>query len=133
MVYRALIRSVLDYGCIAYESASTTQERVLDTIQCKVLTIASGELRGTSLAALQVDCGEMPLHLRRKQQMMEFVMKVEGIPDHPTQTITVGRNLKTAKDDSDPIRVKARQINNEIAAPKIQTTLHPPLINTKLN
>ena len=141
MVYRALIRSVLDYGCIAYESASTNQKKVLDTIQCKALTIASGALRGTSLAALQVDCGEMPLHLRRKQQMMEFVMKVEAIPDHPTQTITVGRKLKTAKDDSDPIRVKARQINNEIAMPKIPRlvcatkltwTLHPPVIDTTL-
>ena len=46
-------------------------------------------------------------------------MKVEAIPNHPTQTITVGRKLKTAKDDADPIRVKTRQINNEIAAPKI--------------
>ena len=73
--------------------------------------------------------------------MMEFVMKVEAIPDHPTQTITVGRKLKTAKDDIDPIRVKARQINNEIAAPKIQRlacatkppwTLHPPVIDTTL-
>ena len=46
-------------------------------------------------------------------------MKVEAIPDHPTQTITVGRKLEIAKDGADPIRVKARQINNEIAAPKI--------------
>src|SRR6218665_2615653 len=136
-----LIRSVLDYGSIAYESASTTQKKVLDTIQCKALTIASGALRGTSLAALQFDCGEMPHHLRRKQQMMEFVMKVEAIPDHPTQTITVGRKLKTAKDDTDPTRVKARQITNEIAAPKIQRlacatkptwTLRPPVIDTTL-
>src|SRR6218665_1059214 len=58
-----------------------------------------------------------------------------------TQTITVGRKLKTAKDDTDPIRVKARQINNEIAAPKIQRlacatkptwTLRPPVIDTTL-
>src|SRR6218665_262907 len=141
MVYRALIRFVIDYGCIAYESAWRNKKKVFDTIQCKALTIASGALRGTSLAALQVDCGEMPLHLRRKQQMMEFVMKVESIPDHPTQTITVGRKLKTAKDDMDPIRVKARQINNEIAAPKIQSlacatkppwTLRPPVIDTTL-
>src|SRR6218665_2014719 len=141
MVYRALIRSIIDCGCIAYESASTTQKKVLDTIQCKAHTIASGALRGTSLAALQVDCGEMPLHLRRKQQMMEFVMKAEAIPDHPTQIITVKRKLKTAKDDTDPIRVKARQINNEIAAPKIQRlacatkstwTLRPPVIDTTL-
>src|SRR6218665_394413 len=93
MVYRALIRSVIDYGCIVYESASTTQKKVLDTIQCKVLTIASGALRGISLAALQVDCGKIPLHLRRKQQMMEFVMKVAAIPDHPTQTTQTGDHL----------------------------------------
>jgi len=101
MVYRVIIRSVIDYGRIVYESASTTQKKVLDTIQCKALTIAPGTLRETSLAALQVDCGKMPLHLRRKRQMMEFVMMV-GV-----------------QNDADPIRVKARQINNEIAAPKI--------------
>src|SRR6218665_248412 len=141
MVYRALIRSVIDYGCIAYESTLTTLNKVLDTIQCKALTIASGALRGASLDVLQVDCREMPLHLRWKQQMMEFVMKVEAIPDHPTRTITVGRKLKTAKDDGDPIRVKARQITNEIAAPNIQRLacaikppwkLHPPFTDTTL-
>jgi len=73
--------------------------------------------------------------------MIKFVMKVEAIPDHPTQTLTVGRKLKTANDDGDPIRVKARQISNEIAAPKIQRLacatkppwkLHPPVIDTTL-
>ena len=141
MVYRALIRSVIDYGCIAYESASANQKRVLNTIQCKALTIASGALRGTSLSALQVDCGEMPLHLRRKQQMMEFIMKTEAIPDHPTQTITSGRKSKAAKDDMDPIRVKARNINSEIAKPTIQPLacstrpmwrLRQPIIDTTL-
>src|SRR6218665_3547760 len=62
-------------------------------------------------------------------------------PDHTTLTITVGRKLKTVKDDTDPIRVKARQINNETAAPKIQRlacatktpwTLRPPAIDTTL-
>src|SRR6218665_2110851 len=38
LVYRALIRSVLDYGSIAYETASTTQKKLFDTIQCNTLT-----------------------------------------------------------------------------------------------
>src|SRR6218665_610165 len=38
MVFRALIRSVLDYGCIAYESASTTPKKKLYIIQCNTLT-----------------------------------------------------------------------------------------------
>ena len=62
-------------------------------------------------------------------QMMDFILKVEAIPDHPAQTITVGRKLKTVKDDADPIRLKARQINNEIAIPKTQKlacTTKPP-------
>jgi len=68
-------------------------------------------------------------------------MKVDGLPDHPAQTITAGRKLKAAKDDTDPIRIKARQINNEIAAPKIQKLtsatkppwqLPPPVIDTTL-
>ena len=48
-------------------------------------------------------------------------MKIGAIPEHPTQSIINGTQLlKTAKDDTDPIRVKARQIHNEIASPTIQ-------------
>src|SRR6218665_1419503 len=43
MVYRALIRSAIDY-----ESASRTRGECLNIIQCKAYTIASRELGGTS-------------------------------------------------------------------------------------
>lgn len=58
VVYRALFRSVIDYDCIVFESASTNQKKILDTIQYKALTITFGALKGTSLAALKFDCGE---------------------------------------------------------------------------
>lgn len=64
-IYRALIRSVLDYGAIAYDTATEPQKRRLDTIQYQALRIATGAMTSTSLAALQVETGETPLQLRR--------------------------------------------------------------------
>src|SRR6218665_1234811 len=86
VVYRAMTRSIIDYGSVAYDNTSSTNRATLDSIQYKALSICCGSLRGTSMAALQVDCGEMPLHLRRRQQMMEYTTKIQSIPDHPTQS-----------------------------------------------
>jgi len=39
LVYKALIRSLIDYGCTAYDSASQTIKSKLDSIQTKALRI----------------------------------------------------------------------------------------------
>ena len=41
-VYRALIRSVFDYACIAYDSASKSQLKLLDAVQYKALLLVTG-------------------------------------------------------------------------------------------
>ena len=57
MIYRALIRSVIEYGSIAYESAAKSYKDSLQTTQNQALRIACGAIRGTPATALQVDCG----------------------------------------------------------------------------
>ena len=52
--------SVLDYGSIAYNSTSLTNKLKLDKIQSKALRIICGAFCSTSIAAMQVECGEMP-------------------------------------------------------------------------
>ena len=60
IVYKALIRSVIDYGCIAYDTASATTKARLDVIQAKALRICCGAMVGTPKSAVQVECGQLP-------------------------------------------------------------------------
>ena len=87
MIYRSLIRSVLDYGAIALDSMSKQNKQKFDSIQAQALRIASGAVRGTSNAAMQVDMGEPPLQLRRLQQQLQYTVKVKSTEEHPARKI----------------------------------------------
>src|ERR1043165_2452631 len=60
IIYRALIRSILDYGDVAYSSACKSYLDKLSCIQTEALRLCCGAPKGT---ALQNECGELPLHL----------------------------------------------------------------------
>ena len=81
-IYKALIRSVLDYGAIAFDSTSTANKHKLDVIQRKALKIACGAFCTTSAAALQVETGEMPLDCRRQQQQLNYTIKIKAKQHH---------------------------------------------------
>ena len=57
-IYRSLIRSIIDYGSIAYNSASDNIKGRLDIIQHKALSIACGDFCSTAVSAMQVETGE---------------------------------------------------------------------------
>lgn len=65
MIYRALIRSKLDYGGALFESASNSAKHQLDIIQSKALKLCLGLPRSTANATTLLESGEMPLDLRR--------------------------------------------------------------------
>ena len=88
-IYRALIRSVLDYGAIAFDSMSAANKTKLDVIQHKALRIACGAFCSTSAAALQVETGEMPLGCRRQQQQLNYAIKIKAALHHPAKSILV--------------------------------------------
>ena len=87
IIYRALIRSVLDYGSVAYNSTSLTNKRRLDTIQHKALRIACRAFCTTCTSAMQVETGEMPLQYRRQQQELNYALKLNKADRHPTKSI----------------------------------------------
>ena len=87
MIYRALIRSKIDYACQAYDTASDTAKKELDKLQASALRLACGAMKSTSTAALQVDCGEMPLELRRHNISLKYAAKITGAESHPTAEI----------------------------------------------
>ena len=65
-IYRATIRPIIDYGSAAYNSALPSAKSKLNRIQAQALRIACGVMRCTSISSIQVECGEMPLQLRRE-------------------------------------------------------------------
>jgi len=71
MIYKALVRSVIDYGAIAYDNATESQLARLDSVQCQALRISTGAMTGTSLAIMQAHCGEIPHQLRRLKSQAE--------------------------------------------------------------
>ena len=86
-IYFAMIRSIIDYGCVAYNTASSTPLRKLDNIQNQAFSICCGTMKCSSSAALQVECGEMLLALRRESFTSKYAVKVKAIESHPADDI----------------------------------------------
>ncbi|CAJ1053397.1 uncharacterized protein LOC119229131 [Xyrichtys novacula] len=87
-VYVAMIRSVIDYGCIVYGSAAKSLLGKLDTIQTSALRICSGAFWTSPVPAVQVELGEMPLCLRRKHLIANYWISLKGSSGtHPTKGV----------------------------------------------
>jgi len=89
MVYRALILSLLDYGCLAMGNAADTVLAKLATIQSKALTLCNCAMRGTPTSAQEVECGIMPLHLRRELMSLTYACKISHQPQNPAKNILI--------------------------------------------
>ena len=86
LLYRALIRPVLDYACEVYTSASKTLLVKINSIQYQCLKICTGAPARTSLEALLVLCGEPPLEIRRQKLSDAYKIRLANSkPSHPTK------------------------------------------------
>ena len=74
LFYRACIRSVFDYGCLAYGSATDSLLKKLDVVHNKCLRLCTGLMRDTPLNALLSEAGEYPLFLRRQKLATSFIL-----------------------------------------------------------
>ena len=57
IIYKALVRSVINYGCMAYDSAAAMTQNKIDRHQGQAMKICCGSLPGTAKALLQVEYG----------------------------------------------------------------------------
>ncbi|XDV17936.1 hypothetical protein PO909_023724 [Leuciscus waleckii] len=86
-IYDALIKSVIDYGCIAYRDAAKTTLAKLD-VQAQALRICSGAFHTSPAVAIQVEMDEMPLTLRREQLTANYWANLQGQDrSHPTRAV----------------------------------------------
>lgn len=87
-IYDALIRSVFDYGCMAYRSAAESNLKLLDAIQAQALRVCCGAVRSSPVASLQVETAEMPLHFRRLALSAVYWSNLKGHKEsHPTVSV----------------------------------------------
>ena len=75
----------MDYGLDVYDSACESNKPKLDRIQYQCLRLCTEALRGSSVNALQVDHGEMPLDLQRNLKQVKTSIKYNSFSDHPTR------------------------------------------------
>ena len=81
-LYRSLIRSKLDYGCIVYGSARGSYLRMLDPVQNHALRLCLGAYR-TSASSLCVEANEPPLYFRRKKLSLQYCLKLSSNYNNP--------------------------------------------------
>lgn len=75
LFYKSYIRSIIDYGCVLYGSASKTLLNRLDVVQNKALRICLGAMKSTPTEPLHLEALEPPLHLRRQFLSNKFLLK----------------------------------------------------------
>ena len=86
-LYRAFVRSKIDYGCIVYGSARPSYLKSLEPIQNQALRIALNAFRTSPKSSLCVEANEPPLHIRRLKLSLKYACKLHTNPQNPLHEI----------------------------------------------
>ena len=85
MLYRANVRSKLDYGCIVYGTASNANLRQLDSIHNSGLRLALAAFRTSPVSSLYTETNEAPLEERRLKLSMYYYLKTRACINNPAR------------------------------------------------
>ena len=76
-LYRSLIRSKLDYGCIVYGSARPSYLKMLNTVHHQGLRLALGAFRTSPVESLYVEASELPLETKKNKALSSVYYQIE--------------------------------------------------------
>jgi len=82
-LYRSLIRSKLNYGCIVYGSARGSYLRMLHPIQNDALHLCLGAYRTSLASSLCMGANEPPLYFRREKLWLQYCLKLSCNCNNP--------------------------------------------------
>ena len=102
-LYRSLVRSTLDYGCIVYGSASKTALVKLDPCHNQGLSLSLGAFRSSPVESLYVEAHEPPLEICREKLALQYTMKLKANPGNPAYDVVFNpkyQNLYANKDSA---------------------------------
>ena len=91
-LYRSLVRSKLDYGCIIYGSARKSYLQMLDPIHNQGLRLALRAFRTSPVASLYVEADEPSLYSRREKLFLQFAIRLAANPSKPAHEVTFPPN-----------------------------------------
>ena len=91
-LYRSLVRSKLDYGCIIYGSARKSYLQMLDPIHNQGLRLALGAFRTSPVASLYVEADEPSLYSRREKLSLQYAIRLAANPSNPAHEVTFPPN-----------------------------------------
>ena len=83
-LYRALIRSKLDYGSIVYRNASETDLKSLDVVHNQGIRLSLGAFKSSPVESMYVEAHELPLRERRLELVMKYThttLSPQSIPE----------------------------------------------------
>lgn len=80
--YKAYIRSIIDYGCVLYGGASTSNLLMLDRLQLRALRICIGAMGSSPSYAVLSEAHEPNLETRRMHLACKFLVKMEVLVKH---------------------------------------------------
>ena len=83
MLYRAIVRSKLDYGCIVYGTASNTDLRQLDSIHNAGVRLALGAFCTSPVCSMYTEANEAPLEERWLKLSMHYYLKTRACTNSP--------------------------------------------------
>jgi ribonuclease HI len=83
LLYKGLIRSVLEYGCVAFDRAADTHILKLDRIQYRCLRICLGLMQSTHVQTVEILAKVEPLRLRFSMLNQRFLTTAFSSPSHP--------------------------------------------------
>ena len=89
MLYRALVRSKMDYGSIVYNSASSRTLESLNVIANQALRIATGVFKTTLTKTLHTLANEMSLQIRRNMLSIKYYFKTRSQLNSPSYNYIV--------------------------------------------
>ena len=132
-IYRALIRSKLDYGCVVYFSASESLLKEINGIAHQALRIATGAFKTTPIDSLYILANELLLSCRRKEITARYFCKLRCQLGNSAFSCAVPNyfgNTFQAKRLTPPFCIRARLVLSEI---EISNLYIKPAFSYRLN
>ena len=82
-LYRSLVCSKLDYGCIVYRSAHQSILKQLDPVHHQGLRIALCAFRTSPAQSLYIEAHEPSLTTPQLKLSLNYVLKLKSLPENP--------------------------------------------------
>ena len=82
ILYKGIIRSVLEYNAYLFSTISLTLCKRLETVQSRCLRLITGAFRTTPILALRADTDTPRLSDRRLFLLLRYYFKVKSDPNH---------------------------------------------------